>query len=111
LFILEKIRLVCSIDPQDNLSIITCLLSSIISEIELEEYEISSVLHSLVSSVDDGMRISKQSSSLPLIIPSSIPLSKEHSIPTQRACHAQSSIRRKATTPTSSMPIISTELS
>lgn len=115
----------CSINLQNNLDdlfIITSLLSTIISQIELEEYEISSVLHSLVSSIDD---IPKESLSHPTIILSSnikantfisIPSSstKENSVQTQRACHinsSKSSIRRKVTTPTSSITIISTELS
>jgi len=110
----EQEELACSINPQNNLddrSIITYLLSSIISQIELEEYEISSVLHSLVSSVDDLMRIPKQFSSLPIIIPSSNTsnsiLTKEHFIQTQLACHT----RRKPTSSTSSITMISTELS
>jgi hypothetical protein len=116
--------LTCSINIQNNfndLVIITSILSTIISQIEFEEYEISSILHSLVSSIDD---IPKESSSHPTIILSSniktntftsIPsLSKENSVQIQRACHtnsSKSSIRRKGTTPTSSITIISTELS
>jgi hypothetical protein len=108
----------------DDLSSIACLLSSIISQIEHEEYEVSSALHSLVSSVDDSLKIPQQSSSFPLLIPplniethriGTISLStKEHS---QRACHNKSSLRRKTMTtttttpPTSSMTMISTELS
>jgi hypothetical protein len=109
-----------SINIQNNLtdlSIITSILSTIISQIEFEEYEISSILHSLVSTIDD---IPKESSLHPTIILSSNTFNsitsslKENSVQIQRACHtnsSKSSIRRKVTTPTSSITIISTELS
>jgi len=113
-----------SINIQNNLndlSIITSILSTIISQIEYEEYEISSILHSLISTIDD---IPKESSLHPTIILSSniktntfnsiTSSSKENSVQIQCACHtnsSKSSIRRKVTTPTSSITIISTELS
>jgi hypothetical protein len=117
------IVLVCSRNEENNiddLSTITSLVFSIISQIELEEHEISSVLHSLVSSVDHPIITTEESSLLPPIILSckstSIPLlSKEYSVQTHRACHTSSSkstLRRKTTAPpSSSSTIISTELS
>jgi hypothetical protein len=112
----------CKINSENNfndLSIIACILSTIISQIEHDEYEISSILHSIISSVDDS--ILKESSSHPTIILSlntktntsnSIPSSsKENSVQTQRICHTKSSIKRKMMTSTSSIKIISTELS
>lgn len=103
----------------NDLLTIECLLSTIISQIEVEENEILPLLNSLVSSIDD---IPKELTLSPSIIFSSnikTPLSnsktlltKENSILTQRACQTKSLIRCKtSTSPSSSITMISTELS
>ncbi|UJR33060.1 hypothetical protein I4U23_020519 [Adineta vaga] len=110
----------CSTKQSDDLSTITSLLSSIISQIELDEHQIASVLNLLVSSVENpAINTDESSSFLPMIsssnitttsstcIPSSI---KDQSIQTSRACHT-SPLRRITTNSLSSSSIISTELS
>ncbi|CAF3640991.1 unnamed protein product [Adineta steineri] len=109
------------IEQQNNSdinSIVTSILSLIISQIELEEYEIASILHSVISSVEEPIRITEEFSSILPIVQSSNIMCKPSSSKEQtiqiRTCHAnlsKSSIRRKTTDSISSTTIISTELS
>ncbi|CAF1306251.1 unnamed protein product [Rotaria sordida] len=113
------------INQQNNshdLSIITFLLSSIISQIEFEDSEVLSVLDSIISSIEDSMMITEEESSsiiLPCDIDTNISTSlsvssKEYSNQTQRICQTNSSklsVRRKLTASTPSATMISAELS
>ncbi|CAF0916370.1 unnamed protein product [Adineta ricciae] len=116
----HNLALACFTSQQtmsDDLSTITSILSSIISQIELEEYQIASAVHFLVSSVEDPVMITEESSTLlPMIYSSNVQTtcipssSKDHLIPTSRECQ-KSSLQRKTTNSLSSSAIISTELS
>lgn len=112
----------CSINQEkdlDALSVIEFLLSSIISQIESQGDEISSVLNSLVSSIDDSMMfIQESSSTLPCDIDTNISdsisvSSVNDSIHTQTMCHIDSSnlsIQSKLGLSTRSTTMISNEL-
>lgn len=95
-------------EDEKDLFIIKYILSTIISNIEHEENEILSLIHTIISSIDDIPK-----STIPTnILSSNLDKSILNSIQTQRACHMKSSIRCKTSTPsTSSITIISTKLS
>jgi len=102
----------CVASLDDDCSTIASLLSSMISSIELEQREISSLLRSLVASIDPPMMVvvvsppptpPSQITVVNVLTPPKEPLTRvRRSCRTPSPASSRSSLRRKATSPRSS---------